>query len=61
VATAAGKFTLRYGNFTCPLEHFEKDTFRITEGFFEEQLVTFAVVKGRAVRVKFQGREFERK
>jgi CubicO group peptidase (beta-lactamase class C family) len=61
VTAARSKLTLRYGNFICPLEHFEKDTFRVTEGFFEEQLVTFAVEKGRAVRVKFQGREFERK
>ena len=57
----AGKLTLTYGKFVCPLEHFEKDTFRVTEGFFEEQLVTFAVENGNAVRVKFQGQEFRRK
>jgi CubicO group peptidase (beta-lactamase class C family) len=61
VSTAANKLTLRYGNFTCPLEHFEKDTFRITEGFFVEQLVTFSVEKASAVRVKFQGWDFGRK
>ena len=60
VTEMAGKLTLTYGKFVCPLEHFEKDTFRVVEGFFEEQLVTFAVENGIAVRVRFQGHEFMR-
>ena len=61
VTESGGKLTLTYGNFKCPLEQFEKDTFRIAEGFFEEQLVTFAVKEGKAESVKFQGQEFTRK
>ena len=56
-----GKLTLVYGNFTCPLEPFEGDTFRITSGFFEDQLVRFTVKQGKAVELKFQGEEFTRR
>jgi len=55
-----GKLKLVYGNFTCPLEHFERDTFRVTEGFFEEQLVAFVVADGKATRLKLGGQEFQK-
>jgi CubicO group peptidase (beta-lactamase class C family) len=61
VTATEGKLTLKYGSFTCPLEHFEKDTFRVTGGFFEERLVTFDVEERKAARVRFEGQEFERK
>jgi CubicO group peptidase (beta-lactamase class C family) len=55
-----GKLTVVYGNFTCPLEHFERDTFRVTDGFLEEQLVPFIVADGKVASVKFGGMEFKR-
>lgn len=61
VSTAGAGLALTYGKFACPLEHFEKDTFRIIDGFFEEQLVTFTVEDGKALGVKFLGQEFGRK
>jgi CubicO group peptidase (beta-lactamase class C family) len=57
--TATGdKLTVKYGAFDCALEHFEKDTFRVTGGFFEDRLVSFEVTNGRAALVKFEGHEF---
>ena len=61
VTETMGKLELVYGNFTCPLEHFEKETFRVTAGFFEEHLVTFAVKDGKVMGVKFQGQDFGKK
>jgi hypothetical protein len=55
-----GRLALIYGNFTCPLDSYEGDTFRIRDGFFTEQLVTFVVKDGKAVKVKFQGQEFKK-
>jgi CubicO group peptidase (beta-lactamase class C family) len=61
VTEKGGTLALVYGNFTCPLEHFEGDTFRVTEGFFEDQLVPFTVKDGKATGVKFGGQEFTTK
>lgn len=61
VTEKSGQLTLGYGNLTFPLEHFERETFRITEGIFEEQLVTFVVEGGKGRAVKFQGQVFGRK
>jgi CubicO group peptidase (beta-lactamase class C family) len=61
VAEKAGQLSLMYGNFTCPLTPFEGDTFRITDGFFEEQIVAFTVEKGKPVKLSFQGQVFVRK
>jgi len=60
VTATEGRLTVKYGNFTCPLEHFEKDTFRVTGGFFVEHLVTFVVENGKPARVKFEGQEYRR-
>jgi CubicO group peptidase (beta-lactamase class C family) len=56
-----GKLVLTFGGFTVPLEHFEHDTYRVTEGFFEDQLVVFTVKDGKAIGVKLHGLEFGRK
>jgi hypothetical protein len=61
VTEMMGKLALVYGSFNCSLEQFEKETFRVAGGFFEEQLVTFAVTNGKAMSVKFLGQEFGRK
>lgn len=56
-----GKLTIAYGNFICPLEHFQSDVFRVIDGFFEEQLFPFAVANGKATSLQFGGQEFKRK
>jgi CubicO group peptidase (beta-lactamase class C family) len=61
VTCANGKLTARYSTFTYPLEHFERDTFRIAEGFFEDELAVFTAKEGKAVGLKLSGIEFERK
>jgi CubicO group peptidase (beta-lactamase class C family) len=61
VMESQGRLTLVYGNFTCPLEHFEADTFRITSGFFEEHLVRVAVKEGVATELTFEKQQFQRK
>jgi CubicO group peptidase (beta-lactamase class C family) len=61
VTRADGKLTAHFSTFTYPLEHFEHDTFRITEGFFEDGLAVFTVKDGKAVGLKLSGIEFGRK
>ncbi|MBA4189344.1 MAG: hypothetical protein C0467_15210 [Planctomycetaceae bacterium] len=61
VSHTNGKLALTWGNFECPLEHFEGDTFRITAGFFEERVLPFTVMNGKATRLRFSDQEFERK
>lgn len=61
VTSANGKLVLTWGNFECPLEHFEADTFRVTAGFFEDRLVPLTVTNGKATRVKFSDQEFGKK
>ena len=41
VTDKKGQLTLDHGSFTCPLDPYQGDTFRITNGFFENQLVAF--------------------
>lgn len=61
VALATGTLTASYSRFKYPLEHFERDTFRVTADFFEDELVTFVVKEGKGVGVKLSGIEFSRK
>jgi CubicO group peptidase (beta-lactamase class C family) len=61
VIATNGKLALAWSNFECPLEHFEGDTFRITEGFFEDRLVPFTVTNGKVTQLKFSDQVFERK
>ncbi|MCE9563830.1 MAG: serine hydrolase [Planctomycetes bacterium] len=61
VAIVNGRLVLTWGGFECVLEHFEADTFRITEGFFADRLVPFTVADGKATRLKFSDQQFERK
>jgi CubicO group peptidase (beta-lactamase class C family) len=61
VALAGGRLTARFSSFTYPLEHFERDTFRVTDGLFAEELAAFAVKDGKAAGLKLSGIEFERK
>jgi CubicO group peptidase (beta-lactamase class C family) len=61
VRAADGKLVLAWSSFECALEHFEGDTFRVTAGFFEDQLVPVTVAGGKATGLKFAGRQFKRK
>jgi CubicO group peptidase (beta-lactamase class C family) len=61
VTRADGKLTARFSTFTYPLEHFERDSFRVTDGFFEEELAVFTVKDGKVAGLKLSGIEFGRK
>ncbi len=61
VTLANGKLVWEWSSFRCPLEHFQDDVFRITDGYFEDQLVEFAVTNGRPSKLRTMGVVFERK
>jgi CubicO group peptidase (beta-lactamase class C family) len=52
---------LRFSSFDCPLEPFAADTFRIAEGFFVDQLVTFTVTNQRVTALRFLEMNFSRR
>lgn len=52
---------LTWSSFKCPLEHFSGDTFRITEGYFEDQLIAFEIQNEKSSMLHFTGQEFKRK
>jgi hypothetical protein len=56
-----GKLALEWSSFQCPLEHFETDRFRITEGYFEEKLVEFSGEMQRVTAIQFNGMIFVKK
>jgi CubicO group peptidase (beta-lactamase class C family) len=61
VSEADGRLTLKWSSFTCRLDHFEADTFRILDGQFEEQLAVFGILAGQAATLRFLEVEFKRK
>ena len=61
VTHTAGKLSASFSSFKFPLEHYERDTFRVTEGFFEDELAVFTLKGGKVVGVKLSGIEFKRK
>lgn len=61
VALANGKLGAKFSNFACPLEYYERDAFRIADGFFEDELAEFTVKDGKAAALKLSGIEFRRK
>ncbi|MFM8274921.1 MAG: serine hydrolase [Gemmata sp.] len=60
VAHAEDKLVVSWSGFTCPLEHFERDRFRVGAGLFEDELAAFAVKDGKATGVTLSGIEFQR-
>jgi CubicO group peptidase (beta-lactamase class C family) len=58
VTCTAGQLTARFSSFKYPLEHFERDTFRVTDGFFADELAVFTVKDGKVAGVKLSGIEF---
>lgn len=61
VVVKDGKLVLEWSSFKCPLEHFQDDAFRITEGYLEDKLVEFAGAPRRGVTaLRFIGVVFRR-
>jgi len=61
VTHAGGKFLVTWSGFKIPAEPYDRDSFRVTEGFFEDELVTFSVAEGKATEMTLSGIKFERK
>src|SRR4029450_6059983 len=61
IEAANGRLTWEWGRFTCPLEHYQGDTFRVTDGYFADQLVEFAGSNGRVTALRTMGVVFSRK
>ena len=61
VVSVDGKLTWTLNGFTGTLAPWEGETFRVTDGFFTDQLVEFRVRVGSPNAVRFMGRVFERK
>lgn len=61
VTATDGKLALEWSSFRCPLEHFRGDSFRVTEGYFEDKLVDFAPTPAGATAVRFMGVVFRKK
>ncbi len=61
VTHAGGKLVAKFSSFEYPLEHYERDTFRITAGFFEDELAVFGVKDGKVTGLKLSGIDFARK
>jgi hypothetical protein len=49
VTVAEGRLTLAWSSFRCPLEHYDGDTFRVTDGYHADRLVEFAADPVRGV------------
>lgn len=61
VVENAGKLEWRYSTFRIPLEHWQADTFRVTSGLFENDLIEFTVSTDAVTGVRFRGILFLRK
>jgi CubicO group peptidase (beta-lactamase class C family) len=55
------KLVLSWSSFKCPLEQFKGDTFRVTEGYFEDQLIPFGIVDRTPTTLQFAEQEFKRR
>lgn len=56
-----GKLTLDWSSFRAPLEHYQDDVFRVTDGHFADELVEFATAPGRGtVALRFGGVVFKK-
>jgi CubicO group peptidase (beta-lactamase class C family) len=61
VTVEGGNLVWSWSSFRCPLEHWEGDVFRISEGFFKDQLVEFRVTNGRSDAARFIRQVFVRR
>ncbi|HEY3789657.1 MAG TPA: serine hydrolase [Urbifossiella sp.] len=55
-----GRLSIEWSGFKCPLEHFQNDAFRITEGYFAEKLAVFGGSGAQVKAVNFAGILFKR-
>jgi CubicO group peptidase (beta-lactamase class C family) len=60
ISVEGEKLVLTWSSFKCPLEKFRGDTFRVTEGYFEDHLIPFGVNDGKSTTIQFAGQEFKR-
>jgi CubicO group peptidase (beta-lactamase class C family) len=61
VKADGGRLVWEWSSFCCPLEHYQDDVFRITDGYFADALVEFAVNGGAATAVRTMGVVFGQK
>ena len=61
VAFRDGKLSARYSSFRYPMEPYEGDSFRVTDGFFADELAVFTVKGGAVTGLKLSEIEFRRK
>jgi CubicO group peptidase (beta-lactamase class C family) len=61
VSHAGGKLSASFSNFKYPLEPYERDAFRITDGFFVDDLAVFTMKDGKVKTLTLSGIEFRRK
>jgi CubicO group peptidase (beta-lactamase class C family) len=50
-----GRLAIEWSSFKIPLEHYQYDEFRVTDGYFEEKLVDFAGEMGLVTKVRLAG------
>jgi CubicO group peptidase (beta-lactamase class C family) len=61
VTAANGKLRVKWGGFDFTAEPYSGDSYRIADGFFEDELVVFGAKAGKPVSVKFSEAAFARK
>lgn len=61
VKVEGGRLVWEWSSFRCPLEHYQDDAFRVTDGYFADSLVEFAVNGGVATAARTMGVVFSRK
>lgn len=61
VSCVGEKLAAKFSSFDYPLEHYERDSFRVADGFFEDELAVFTVKDVKVTGLKLSGIEFTRK
>jgi CubicO group peptidase (beta-lactamase class C family) len=61
VTVVNNKLVVSWSSFKCPLEQFRGDTFRVTEGYFEDKLIPFGIVDGKSTTIHFVDQDFKRR
>ena len=52
---------IEWSSFAIPLEHWQGDDFRVTEGFFQDELIPFTIRDGKILGFELRGIPFARK
>jgi CubicO group peptidase (beta-lactamase class C family) len=60
VAVDSGRLMWSWSSFRCPLEHWDGDRFRISEGLLKDRFVEFRIRDGRAETAGFAEQFFDR-